>query len=201
VEPDSAPHTVTLKQNSTLVNYTSLFARVVVVGNNVHVENVELAYPMYVKGEEAINISLKNVTCTKCVAAVVVTGAATTRHGAVPVDISLESIGGSTYAAALAHTTGRVNCTDATAKIVLQPVGSAITTAAGCNATDLGALLSLYGDSYILNFFDGPPHKIGPLVFAAKIMTVITASILVVAYLSAYHLWQKIKDERKLHQA
>lgn len=191
----SAPHTVTLKLNSTLTGYESQYARIVVTGNNVWLKNVTVDYPIYVTGEAALNVSFTNVTCATCESAVVVTGSTTTRHGAVPVDISLQHVAGKAYAAALAHTSGKVKCTSP-AKVLLQPVGSAVTVAPGCTVTDLGALLSIYGDPYLLRFFDGPPHKIGALLFAVKIMTIVTASLLVVAYLSAYHVWQKFKDDR-----
>lgn len=199
--PDDTQHAITLKLNSTLTNYTSHFANIEVVGNNVWLENVVVSHPIYVRGEEATNVSFKNVTCTTCPATVVVTGAATNRHGAVPVNMNLTEVYGHTFSVALAHTIGLVTCDVLSDPIIVQPVGSAVTEVVGCNTTDLGVLLSLYGDSYVLNFFDGPPHKIGGLVFAVKIMTVVTVSLLIVAYLSVYHLWQEAKHGRKLHQA
>lgn len=195
---EDTPFVVELKINSTLSNYDSELADIVVSGNNVRVTNVTVSKSIRVTSDQAINVSFTNVNCIQCESAVVVTGSETVKHGAVEVDIAIENVTGLNYALALAHTVGTVTCRDAVSSILVQPVGGSRTVGNGCNTTDLGELLSVYGEPYLLNFFDGPAHKTGTLVFLVKVMTCVTVLVVVVSYLSAYHVWQTLR--RKEHQ-
>ena len=198
----SAPpglHTITLKLNSTLANNSSDDARIVVTGDNVWLSNITVAYPIYVLGESSRNVSFTDVHCKECTSAVVVTGSETARHGAVPVDITASRVSALHYAVALAHTVGTLRCENSM-NVLVQPVGSAATTAAGCNSTDLGELLAVYGESYVLRFVDGPPHKTGALFMAVKVMTAVTVVLLVVVYLSAYHVWQRFRQRQQVKE-
>ena len=91
------------------------------------------------------------------------------------------------FAAAAAHTTGAIVCASGPHNALLQPAASSQSGAALCTATDLSAILGVFGKAYTLQFFDGPAKPVGMILYITKLLVCIFLGLLLLLYLSARH--------------
>ena len=131
-----------------------------VVGSDVTINGGTFKNSIHVVGPKANNIKIKDIRVVDDDVAVRVyrgnpTGALLDVSG-----LSIERVGSRNYAAAIAHTTDSeiyVECNDAGSRnIILQPAlpMSKISTSSCKEPVDLGKILSVYGSTYEVEFYN-----------------------------------------------
>lgn len=191
-------HNITLFSGSTVTGFEFKGpGQLIVAGSDVLVKDVVTELPILVIADNPSNLNFTNVSCPQCEAAVTVLGGAGAKHGAVELGtMVLNEVvakpGG--FAAAIAHAAGLVDCAHSTPRILVQPIRARdISVNKNCGEVlDLSVILNVYGQSYMLTFFDGPGHSVGHVVYIIKVLVAVLLVELTVLYLAAYHVVHEI---------
>ena len=170
--------------------------QLLLVGDNIHIENVYTINPIIVMGKSARYITLNNVQCLTCNVAVQFLGNIRFNHGFMDMEgTRLINVQGGKFAAAVAHGNGTVSCNTQDMKILLQPTRPM--QFVNCDVRDLSIYFGVFGNKYMVQFFSGDAENTETILFILKISVVAAAIILFLTCSQSRTTIKLLIDEHK----